>query len=180
MRYRRSQTQGAIFFFTVVTCDRKKLLCADDNALRLKQAIEAVKVDHPFVVDAIVVLPDHLHCIWTLPEGDSDFSTRWMLVKSKFTRTCARSNEGRPGASRISKREQGVWQRRFWKHQIRDEQDYIQHVDYIYYNPVKYRLAEAPIAWKYSSFNRFVKGGIYHADWGAKARIVFDGWIGNE
>lgn len=180
MRYRRSQTPGATYFFTVVTYDRKRILCSDENPGRLKQAMKSVKVDHPYTIDAIVLLPDHLHCIWTLPQGDNDFSTRWMLIKSKFTRTCADSVREISNYSRIQKREQGIWQRRFWEHQIRDDQDYMRHVDYIHYNPVKHGLAKSPMDWKYSSFHRYVKDGTYHPDWGAKEQIVFDGAIGRE
>jgi len=180
MRYRRSQTPGATFFFTVVTYNRKRILCLGDNPRHLKQSLEAVKTDHPFTVDAIVLLPDHLHCIWTLPQGDNDFSNRWMLIKSKFTKICFDPFTSTLNPSRIQKREKGIWQRRFWEHQIRDEQDYARHVDYIHYNPVKHRLAKSPIDWKYTSFHRFVKNGIYHADWGAKERIVFAGAVGNE
>lgn len=143
MRYRRSQTPGATFFFTVVTYDRKRILCSDENPGSLKQSMESVKGVHPFTIDAIALLPDHLYCIWTLPQGDNDYSTRWMLIKSKFTRTCADSVKGVLSPSRIQKREQGVWQRRFWEHQIRDEQDYARHVDYIHYNPVKHGLAKS-------------------------------------
>lgn len=180
MRYRRSQTPGASFFFTVVTYGRKRILCTDENPSRLKQSMEAVKVEHPFTIDAIVLLPDHFHCIWTLPQRDNDFSTRWMLIKSKFTRTCADAVKGLPSFSRIQKREQCVWQRRFWEHQIRDEQDYIRHVDYIHYNPVKHGLAKSPMEWQYSSFHRYVKEGTYHPDWGEKEPVAFDGAIGRE
>jgi putative transposase len=180
MQYRRSQAAGATFFFTVVTYDRKRYLCSDENPTRLKQSMESVKAGHPFTIDAIVLLPDHLHCIWTLPQGDNNYSTRWMLIKSTFTRICSESVREIPSPSRIHKREQGVWQRRYWEHQIRDEQDYIRHVEYIHYNPVKHGLAKSPMEWKYSSFHRFVKNGTYHADWGAKERIVFDGAIGRE
>lgn len=180
MRYRRSQASGATFFFTVVTYDRKRILCSAENSNSLKQSMESVKIGHPYTIDAIVLLPDHLHCIWTLPQGDNDFSTRWMLIKSKFTRICADSVKGIQSPSKIQKREQGVWQRRFWEHQIRDKQDYMRHIDYIHYNPVKHGLANAPMEWKYSSFHRYVKNGTYHPDWGVKERVVFDEAIGRE
>ncbi len=169
MRYRRSQTPGATYFFTVVTFDRKNILCLGDNPARLKQAIEDVRSDCPFTVEAIVLLPDHLHCVWTLPCGDGNFSKRWMLIKSKFTRTCDDPFKEALSLSRIKKREQNIWQRRFWEHQIRDEKDYKQHIDYIHYNPVKHGLAKAPIDWKFSSFHRYVNNGTYHHDWGGQS-----------
>jgi putative transposase len=124
MRYRRSQTPGATFFFTLVTYERKKMLCLGENPGLLRQAFEAVKNKHPFVVDAIVLLPDHLHCLWTLPPGDNEYSKRWMLIKSNFTRTCHDPFESRPRESSAAKREQYIWQRHFWEHQIRDDADF--------------------------------------------------------
>lgn len=180
MRYRRSQTPGAAFFFTVVTHERKKILLWGENPRVLKQAFETTKARHPFAVDAIVVLPDHLHCLWTLAPGDNDFSKRWMLIKSNFTRMCHDPYRSERSASRIVKREQYIWQRRFWEHQIRDDVDFARHVEYIHYNPVKHGLAKSPLGWKYSSFHRYVKEGKYHREWGAEERIVPDEGIGNE
>ncbi len=180
MRYRRSQTPGATFFFTVVTYDRKRILCLEDNPERLKEAMESVRTDHPFTIDAIVLLPDHLHCIWTLPQGDSDFSKRWMLIKSKFTRVCCDPHSKARDPSRQKKRERNVWQRRFWEHQIRNDLDYSRHVDYIHYNPVKHGLVMAPFEWKYSSFHRYVTNGTYHRDWGANHDIELAADIGHE
>ncbi len=113
MRYRRSQTPGATFFFTVVTYERKKILCLGENPRLLRQAFETVKAKYPLIVDAIVLLPDHLHCLWTLPPGDNEYSKRWMLIKSNFTRICHDPFESRQRASRTAKREQYIWQRRF-------------------------------------------------------------------
>jgi len=180
MRYRRSQAPGATYFFTVVTHDRKKILCLDENPGLLKRSFEAVRGKHPFTLDAIVLLPDHLHCLWTLPPGDNDYSKRWMLIKSGFTRTCHDPFKSEYQASRADKREQYVWQRRFWEHQIRNDMDFMRHVEYIHYNPVKHGLATAPIEWRYSSFQRYVKEGKYRADWGAKDDISFDRFIGRE
>ena len=180
MRYRRSQTPGATFFFTVVTYNRKRILSLGDNSFHLRRSIEAVKAEHPFTIDAIVLLPEHLHCIWTLPQGDNDFSKRWMLIKSKFTRVCDDPFKGTPSSSRIEKRERNIWQRRFWEHQIRDEIDYKRHVDYVHYNPVKHGLVKAPIEWKFTSFHRYVNNGTYHRDWGANLEIVIDATIGRE
>lgn len=178
MHYRRSNTAGASFFFTVVTYQRKSILCLDENIGLLRQAMTLVKSRHPFRMDAFVFLPDHIHCIWTLPAGDSDFSTRWMLIKSHFTRQCAQART--QIASRSLKREQCIWQRRFWEHQIRDEQDYIRHIEYIHYNPVKHGLVPAPKDWQYSSFHRYAEAGVYNKNWGVNHEIIFDANVGHE
>jgi putative transposase len=129
---------------------------------------------HPFKIDAFVLLPDHLHCIWTLPHEDRDFSKRWRLIKSDFSRQCVAKHKTTPSASRLRKKEQAIWQRRFWEHQIRKETDFINHVEYIHYNPVKHRLVQAPKDWEYSSFHRYVREGIYDVEWGARKEITFD------
>ncbi len=180
MRYRRSQTPGATYFFTVVTFNRKNILCLGENPVRFKQSITAVKADHPFTIDAIVLLPDHLHCIWTLPPGDADFSKRWMLIKGKFARVCEDPFEVTVNSSRRDKREKGVWQRRFWEHLIRDDLDFKRHVEYIHYNPVKHGLVKAPIDWELSTFKRYVDGGKYHRDWGANGEVDLGADIGRE
>jgi putative transposase len=136
--------------------------------------------DHPFKIEAIVILPDHLHCLWTLPPGDEDFSTRWRLIKSYFSHRCTESDQGFVSASRRRKQEKAVWQRRFWEHQIRDEIDFARHVEYIHYNPVKHGLVKAPLDWAYSSFGRYVRTGYYPADWGAGRVISFPPEIGQE
>jgi len=156
------------------------MLCNDENPTLLREAFKSVMDRHPFRIDAIVILPDHLHCIWTLPEGDSDFSKRWMLIKKRFTMICHDPDRTLPNASRVHKREQAIWQRRFWEHQIRDEQDYSRHVEYIHYNPVKHGFVEAPIDWPHSSFSAFVARRAYHRDWGSSAPVVFDAAVGNE
>ena len=122
---------------------------------------------HPFCIDAMVILPDHLHCIWTLPEGDWDFSTRWRLVKAGFSRACQPSGTQQIPSSLLRKGERGIWQQRFWEHSIRDETDFNAHCDYIHYNPVKHGLVENPGAWPYTTFHRFVEQGMYEPDWGA-------------
>ena len=129
----------------------------------------------------MVVLPDHLHALWTLPPGDSDFSTRWMLVKSAFSRRYTQTTELRaPGPSRVRRREQAIWQRRFWEHQIRDERDLASHVDYIHYNPVKHGYVSAAKDWPYSSFHRYVRLGLCPLDWGAPAPPSFPEGVGME
>ncbi len=131
-------------------------------------------------IDTVVLLPDHLHCLWTLPEHDNDFSTRWRLIKSYFSRKCGEQFKGSRNANRQNKAEQAVWQHRFWEHQIRDDDDFIRHVEYIHYNPVKHGLVSAPSAWPLSSFYRYVKEGLYQSDRESEGRIDFDPQIGNE
>lgn len=180
MQYRRSRTKGATFFFTVVTHNRRPILCQECNISLLREAFADVMSRHPFTVDAFVLLADHLHCIWTLPEDDSDFSNRWRQIKSYFSRNCGKEFKGDRTAGHKSKGEQTVWQRRFWEHEIRNDMDFIRHVEYVHYNPVKHGLVKSPIEWQHSTFHRYVKQGIYYKDWGADRNIVFDGQVGNE
>jgi putative transposase len=146
MEYRRSKIEGGTYFFTLVTNNRRQFLCDPPNIILLRKAFRYVMDRHPFKIDAIVILPDHLHCIWTLPENDSNYSTRWRLIKSYFSHRCDLQYRERINSSRQNKKEQALWQRRFWEHQIKNEQDFINHVDYIHYNPVKHRLANSPSA----------------------------------
>jgi putative transposase len=120
-----------------------------------------------FTVDAIVILPDHLHTIWTLPEKDSDFPTRWKLIKSTFSRNYKKTFTSYLPDSIISKGERGIWQRRFWEHLIRDQNDFNKHCDYIHYNPVKHGLVKSPAQWKFGSFSKYLEQGIYEENWGS-------------
>ena len=142
------------------------ILTQPKNVSLLREALRRVMQKHPFTIDAFVLLPDHLHCIWTLPQSDRDYSTRWRLVKSYFSRQCD-GRHSKPSESRQKKKEQAVWQRRFWEHLIRDDEDFVRHVEYIHYNPVKHRLVKAPNDWEYSSFHRYVRDGVYDVEWGA-------------
>ena len=117
----------------------------------------------------MAVLPDHLHAVWTLPEGDADFAKRWQLIKSTFSR--ALPSGERISESRIARRERGIWQRRYWEHTIRDENDFARHVDYIHINPVKHGLVTRVRDWPFSSFHRMVKLGIYPEDWAGDAAV---------
>jgi putative transposase len=131
MRYRRVIAPGATFFFTLVTEQRRPLLREPEAVALLLAAVDKVRSRHPFEVDAYVILPDHLHAIWTLPEGDANFSTRWRLIKEAFTRAYIKAHGMLDRSeSRLAKGEQAVWQRRFWEHAIRDETDFARHVDY--------------------------------------------------
>ncbi len=162
--YRRFQQSGASWFFTVNLAERSgnRLLINRIDALRT--AFNHVKHKHPFKIDAMVILPDHLHCIWTLPEGDSDFSGRWGLIKAHFSRQIEKGE--RVTTSRAKRGERGLWQRRFWEHLIRDERDFRQHVDYIHWNPVKHHWVRSVKDWPYSTFHRYVAAGIYPVNWG--------------
>lgn len=180
MQYRRSRAKGGTFFFTVVTHNRRRFLCYESNVALLREAFRSVIDQHPFSVAAFVLLPEHLHCIWTLPENDNDFSTRWRLIKSYFSRKCKDEFKGLQTANRLNKSEQAVWQHRFWEHQIRNDEDFIKHVEYVHYNPVKHGLVRSPIAWPHSTFRRYVEQGVYHAGWGADRAIIFDEKVGSE
>ena len=155
-------------------------MCDPENIELLREAFKKVMARHPFVIDAHVILPDHLHFMWTLPDGDWDFSTRWRLIKSYFTNKCASEYKNNISKSRQKKKEQAVWQRRFWEHQIRDNKDFANHVEYIHYNPVKHGLAKVARDWDHSSFLRFVSAGFYDPDWGVGEEIEFDVNIGQE
>jgi putative transposase len=161
-RYIRANTPGATYFFTVTLQDRSSRSLVDHIDL-LRRSASYVKQRHPFQIDAMVVLPDHLHALWTLPPGDHDFATRWMLLKQWFTKGVA----GRASLeSRGDKGERVLWQRRYWEHQVRDEEDFRRHVDYIHFNPVKHGWAQRAGEWPHSSFHRFVREGKLDADWG--------------
>ncbi len=169
---------GLKLFFTVVACRRQPILC--DEAIRnaLRAAIASVRSAHLFVIDAWVLLPDHLHCVWTLPEGDADFLTRWRLIKRAVSLACRGSYRRTDWvtASKLKHRESTIWQRRFWEHQIRDDLDLQRHVDYIHYNPVKHGHVARVADWPYSTFHRYVQRGIYPPDWAGGADDSGD-WV---
>ena len=162
--YRRVVAPGATWFFTVNLRRRRGNSLLVDEIGRLRAAFASVRKAHPFTIEAIVVMPDHLHSIWTLPSGDSDYAMRWSLIKSNFSRGLPASEYR--SASRVSRGERGIWQRRFWEHMIRDESDFERHADYVHYNPVKHGWVTEPRLWPHSSFHRFVERGIYPLDWG--------------
>ena len=164
-RLRRSQQTGGCFFFTLVTHERQAILTLPDNIERLRAAFRREMTKSPFSLEAIVILPDHLHALWQLPEHDRDFSGRWSRIKRDFSIGCVGSTL-EPSASRSKKREKAVWQRRFWEHTIRDEDDWERHLDYIHFNPVKHGYARSAGEWPYGSFRRCVEKGWYDADWG--------------
>ena len=166
-RYRRANTPGVTYFFTVVTYRRREFLC--DVAVRqaLREAISKVRLQYPFLIDGWVLLPDHLHAIWTLPPGDANFSLRWQLIKRYVSRQCG-GDLHQPvlmSDSKIKHRESTLWQRRYWEHVIRDEADFERHMDYLHYNPVKHGVVSQVKDWPHSSFHRCVEKGIYAEDW---------------
>jgi len=172
MQYRRVRIHGGQYFFTVVTHNRKPVLCEPNNVALLRASMKYVMERHPFTIDAFVLLPDHLHCLWTLPDDDADFSTRWRLIKSTVTREWAKSNDAR--------QPQKFWQNRFWEHAIRDDRDWRQHVDYIHYNPVKHGLVQSPREWPHSTIHRFIENGLCEPEWGAQLAMQFDAAVGWE
>lgn len=167
-RYRRHYVAGGTFFFTVKLANPK-----DDLLTRhvdwLRQAYGRVQRQYPFETVAVCILPNHLHAIWTLPEGDADYSLRWRLLKTYFSAHFARREGLSP--SKMRRHERGIWQRRFYEHTVRDADDLQRCVDYVHYNPVKHGLADCVRDWPFSSFHRFVREGMLSADW-AGGRLV--------
>ncbi len=183
--YRRARQKNGQYFFTVVTGNRNPVLVHEPIRQALREAIQQVREDLPFAIDAWVLLPDHMHCIWTLPEGDNAYGKRWSIIKRLVSKTVAGAT-GSPlpadpeqyskvgcamrtvllTRSQQKRRESGFWQRRFWEHLIRDTNDLRRHLDYIHFNPVKHGLVSRVDDWPYSSFHQYVKEGMYPMDWG--------------
>ncbi|MDH5571151.1 MAG: transposase [Gammaproteobacteria bacterium] len=175
MRYRRTDIKGGTYFFTVNLAQRNKTLLVD-NVNILRDVMNKVKQRHPFKVEAMVILPDHLHAIWTLPQTDKDYATRWGLIKSGFSRQLPKLE--RINKSRIDKGERGIWQRRYWEHLIRDERDFNNHVDYIHYNPVKHGYIKRPVDWPYSSIHKFIETGLIDKDWACNKSELIEKKLG--
>ncbi|MDC0664188.1 REP-associated tyrosine transposase [Marinobacter sp. SS21] len=171
--YRRDLTKGGTYFFTVCCAERQANTLLTENVEILRSSFRRVKRRHPFSIDAIVVLPDHLHCIWTLPEGDADYGVRWSLIKAAFSRGLPKTEC--LTASRQLRGERGLWQRRFWEHRLRDQPDFNRHADYIHWNPVKHGLVDSAKAWPYSSFHRYVERGVYSENWGGGLASTVNG-----
>ena len=172
--YRRNLVAGGSFFFTVNLADRRlRLLTEIIDALRT--AFRETQRHHPFTIDAIVVLPDHLHTVWTLPKDDAEFSTRWRLIKTSFSR---KLSAGEPiSSSRVGKGERGIWQRRYWEHTIRDRERFCSSHRFVHINPVKHGLVKRVSDWPYSSFHRMVRNGVYPEDWAGDVSAL-DGEFG--
>jgi putative transposase len=164
-RFRRALT-GSTYFFTLVAYRRRPILCDDAILRALRDAILAVCSRRPFTIDAWVQLPDHLHCIWTLPPDDHDFGRRWSEIKHRVSYNCRHLYDDAPVSRTMTRqRVAAIWQRRFWEHQIRDERDFAAHLDYVHINAVKHGHATHAALWPHSSFARYVREGIYPADW---------------
>jgi putative transposase len=161
--YRRNFLPGGTYFFTVNLAERRLRLLVENVGL-LRTTFRYTRARHPFAIEAIVVLPDHLHAMWTLPSGDADFAVRWRLIKSAFSRALPATE--RISSSRLRRGERGIWQRRYWEHTIRDDVDFAQHLDYVHFNPVKHGHVRRAKDWPHSSFRRMVRLGVYSEDWG--------------
>ena len=170
--YQRVWNPGGTYFFTVNLLQRHNndLLVQQIDVLR--KNVQQVRTDHPFKIHAWVVLPEHLHCIIELPSGDSDFATRWRLIKMGFSK--ALPNTEKQSMSRLKRGERGIWQRRYWEHLIRDDADYRAHMDYVHINPVKHGLVKQVSDWPYSTFHKLVKDGIYPSDWSGGDETALD------
>jgi putative transposase len=167
--YRRNYVPGGTYFFTVVTQDRRPFLTTETARACLHQAIEKEQKKRPFDLFAIVLLPDHLHAIWTMPPDDDNYSVRWAAIKETFTREYLKKGgtEGIASRSRKKHRERAVWQRRFWEHTCRDEDDLKRFLDYLHWNPCKHGLVQHVKDYPWSSFQKFVKLGEYEENWGS-------------
>lgn len=172
--YRRNFVKGGSYFFTVTLADRGQRLLVD-HIITLRDAFRQVKAEYPFGLDAVVIMPEHLHCIWTLPAGDADYPDRWRRIKAAFSRRLPDCNFR--SASKIAKGERGVWQRRYWEHTLRDEEDWQRHMDYIHYNPVKHKHVKQVSDWPHSTFHHYVEIGVYPEDW-AGSGVTNDGEFG--
>lgn len=162
MQYRRSLTPGGYYFFTLALQDRQQdwLVRHID---KLRQAVKVVKQKHPFEIIAVCVLPEHIHLLIRLPENDSDYPMRLRMIKAKFSQALPKTEA--ISAARRRKNERGIWQRRYWEHQIRNDRDLNAHIDYIHFNPVKHGYVGRVADWPYSSFHSYVQRGILPADW---------------
>jgi len=161
--YRRAKFCGGYYFFTVVSYKRREILAGEPARRHLRHAFEKVRSKRPFKTIALCLLPEHLHCIWKLPEGDGDCSTRWSLIKRDFTVNYLKEGgtEFAQSNSRLKHRHRGIWQKRFWEHQIRDERDLQRHIDYIHYNPVKHGFVKDVDDWPWSTYHKYVESGRY-------------------
>jgi putative transposase len=171
-RYRRAKVAGGCYFFTVVTERRQRILTDEPVRVALRAAIEKVREKYPFNIDAWVLLPDHLHTIWTLPSMDSDFSLRWRLIKTHVTQSCS---DHYFHSDILTKRRHAkncgtLWQHRYYEHLIRNQNDFNHHMDYLHFNPVKHELVSNVRDWPYSSFHRYCALGVYGRDWAGDSR----------
>lgn len=169
--YRRAWHPGGTYFFTVNLLERSGNDLLTRHITELREAVRLVRRDFPFEIHAWVVLPDHLHCVIELPEGDANFALRWRLIKIRFSKSLPKTELR--SKTRVRRGERGIWQRRFWEHLIRDEQDFAAHMDYVHINPLKHGLVSLVADWRFSTFHRLVEEGVYPLDWagGAECRL---------
>ena len=175
--YTRARIAGGTYFFTLVSFDRQPVLTSSLALTSLRAAFRATRLHQPFQLDAICLLPDHLHCLWTLPDGDADFSGRWNRIKGIFSKRylAATVSHADPNPSRQRKGEAMVWQRRFWEHCIRDADDFRRHLDYLHFNPVKHGHVSRATDWPWSSLTRYVRLGWYDPAWGTQEPALLRG-----
>ncbi len=175
-KYFRVKLPGGCYFFTLVTFGRSKFLTSETARHILRQVWKEVQRKHPFNVEAMCLLPDHLHCIWRLPDGDDDTPKRWRPIKAMFSKRYLKAGgiEGQRNQSRRGKSEAAVWQRRYWEHTIRNDTDFAMHFDYIHFNPVKHGFVSSPQDWKWSSFHRYLRLGYYSEEWGSSQSFTFN------
>jgi putative transposase len=166
--YRRWRVSGGTYFFTLVTAQRIPILTTELGRQLLRLAIDQVKAKRPFQIEAMVLMPDHLHAVWSLPQGDADYSLRWSAIKEQFTRHWLKQGgpEAFASASRRQHRERGIWQRRFWEHTCQDTAEIERAVDYIHWNPCKHGLVKNVREYPWSTFQKFMKAGQYPENWG--------------
>ena len=177
MRCRRVLQPGASYFFTLVVHERANLFATAENVDRWRAAVAKVQRKRPFAVEAEVILPDHLHVLWTMPDGDADYATRIRLVKTEFTKSLRLDDRVTPAnKSRANKGERDVWQRRYWEHTIRDAHDFQVRLDYIHYNPVKHALVQRAADWPHSTFRDWVAKGNYDPWWGSNDMPPLPEW----
>ena len=161
--YRRYRVRGGTYFFTVNLLERYPNDLLVRHIELFRATVRGIRPKWPFHIDARIILPDHLHCVWTLPPGDDDFTNRWRLIKQGFSKALPPTE--RQSSVRLARGERGIWQRRFWEHAIRDDEDYAAHVDYCHINPVKHGYVQRVADWPYSTFHRYVVRDVYPLNW---------------
>lgn len=165
--YRRFRLEGGTYLFTVVTFQRRPILTTEVARRLLHLSWVETQNQFPFKTIAVCLMPDHIHCLWKLPEGDADYSTRWNRIKGFFSKKYLKEvgKVAELSSLQSKRREAGIWQRRFWEHTIQDGDDLDAHLDYIHYNPVKHGFVDKPVDWKWSSIHRFIQNGFYDNKW---------------
>jgi putative transposase len=163
MEYRRAWQPGGTYFFTINLLRRSGNDLLVRHADVLRAIVARVRASHPFRIHAWVVLPDHMHCVIELPPGDTNFALRIRLIKMQFSLAIPATE--RRSDARLRRGERGIWQRRYWEHLIRDEDDYRAHIDYVHINPLKHGLVRCVSDWPHSTFHRLVASGVYTPDW---------------